>query len=81
MLYFRPTLFLKDERPRQILHDIPVIVLGQIEDSLLVLKIGSCEPTTNDLSTFSPRKKNLEIGRSERQFPILETKNRILKIG
>ena len=28
MLYFHPTLFLKDERCRQILHDIPVIVLA-----------------------------------------------------
>ena len=26
--YFHPTLFLKDERRRQILHDIPVIVLA-----------------------------------------------------
>ena len=36
MLYFHQTLFLKDERRRQILHDIPVIVLEPIEDSLLV---------------------------------------------
>ena len=28
MLYFHPTLFLKNERRRQILHDIPVIVLA-----------------------------------------------------
>ena len=27
-LYFHPTIFLKDERRRQILHDISVIVLG-----------------------------------------------------
>ena len=28
MLYFHPTAFLKDERRRQVLHDIPVIVLA-----------------------------------------------------
>ena len=53
----------------------------QIEDSLLILKIGSCEHTTNNLPTFSPQKRNLEIGPSERLLPILWTKNRILKIG
>ena len=51
MLYFHPTVFLKDERRRQISHSIPVIVLAQIEDSLLVLKIGSCEHITNDILT------------------------------
>ena len=78
MLYFHPTLFLKDERHRQILHDC---FWRQIEDSLLVLKKGSCEHTTNDLPTFSPQKRNLEIGPSERLLPVFETKNRILKNG
>ena len=53
----------------------------QIEDSLSVLKIGSCEHTTNDLPTFSPQKQNLEIRPSEHLLPIVGTKNRILKIG
>ena len=53
----------------------------QIEDSLLVLEIGSYEHTTNDLPTFSPQKQNLEIRPSERLLPIFGTKNRILKIG
>ena len=55
--------------------------LHQIEDSLLVLKIGSCEHTTNDLPIFSPQKRNLEMGPSERPLPIFGTKNWILKIG
>ena len=50
----------------------------QIEDSLLVLKIGSCEHTTNDLPTFSPQKQNLGIGLYERLLPIFGTTNRIL---
>ena len=53
----------------------------QIEDSLLVLKIGSCEHTTNDLPIFSPQKRNLKIGPSERLLAIFGTRNRILKIG
>ena len=53
----------------------------QIEDSLLVLKIGSCEHTTNDLPTSSPQKQNLEIGPYERLLPIYGIKNPILKIG
>ena len=53
--------------------------MRQIEDSLLVLKNGSCEHTTNDLPTFSPQKRNLEIGPSECLLPIFGTKNRILK--
>ena len=53
----------------------------QIEDSLLVLKNGSCEHTANDLLTFSPQKRNLEIGPSERLLPVFGTKNRILKNG
>ena len=53
----------------------------QIKDSLLVLKVGSCEHITNDIPTFSPRKRNLEIGPSERLLPVLGTKNRVLKIG
>ena len=53
----------------------------QIEDSLLVMKIGSCEHTLNDLLTFSPQKRNLEIGPSESLLPVFGTKNRILKIG
>ena len=53
----------------------------QIEDSLSVLKIGSCEHTTNDIPTFSPQKRNVEIGPSERLLLIFGTKNRILKIG
>ena len=51
----------------------------QIEDSLLVLKNGLCEHTTNDLHTFSPQKRNLEIGPSERLLPVFGTKNRLLK--
>ena len=50
-------------------------------DSLLVLKNGLCEHTTNDLPTFSPQKRNLEIGLSERLLPVFGTKNRILKNG
>ena len=42
MLYFHPTLFLKDERRRQTLRDIPVSFWRQIEDVLLFLKIRSC---------------------------------------
>ena len=53
----------------------------QIEASLLVLKIGSREHATNELSTFSPQKRNLEIEPSERLLPIFGIKNRILKIG
>ena len=45
----------------------------QIGDSLLVLKIGSCEQITNDLPTFSPQKRNLKIGPSERLLPRTET--------
>ena len=68
MLYFHPTLSLKDERHRQILLD-------RFEDYLLVLKNRSCERTTNDLPTFSPQKRNLEIGPSERLLPaVLEPK-------
>ena len=37
--------------------------------------------TTNDLPTFSPQKRNLEIGPFEGLLPIFGTKNRILKIG
>ena len=58
-----------------------MIVLSQIEDPWSVLKIGSREHTTNDLPTFLPQKRNLEIGSSERLLPIFGTKNRILKIG
>ena len=78
---FHPTLFLKDERSRQILHYILCSFWRQIEDSLSVLKNRSCEHITNDLPTFSPQKRNLEIGQSERLLPIFGTKNRILKIG
>ena len=53
----------------------------QIEHSLLVLKNGSCEHTTNDLPTFLSQKRNLEIGPSERLLPVFGTKNRILKNG
>ena len=53
----------------------------QIEDSLLNLKIGSCEHTTNDLPTFSPQKRNLEIGPSQLLLPIFGTNNGILEIG
>ena len=56
MLYFHPTLSLKDESHQQ----------RFFEDSLSVLKNGSCEHTTNDLPTFSTQKRNLEIGPSER---------------
>ena len=52
----------------------------QIEDSLPVLKIESCEHTTNNIPTFSPQKRNLEIGPSERLLQIFGTKNRILNI-
>ena len=69
MLYYYPTLSLKDESHRQ----------RFFEDSLSVLKNGSCEHTTNDLPTFSPQKRNLEIGLSERLLPVVGTKNRILK--
>ena len=73
MLYFHPTLSLKDERHRQILHD-------RFEDSLSVLKNGSCEHTTNDLLTFSSQKRNLGIGPSERLLPaVLEAKIGSLK--
>ena len=48
---------------------------------LLVLKNGSCEHTTNDLPTFSPQKRDLEIGPSERLLPIFGTKNRTLTNG
>ena len=58
-----------------------MIVWPQIEDSLLVLQNGSCEHTANDLPTFSPQKRNLEIGPSERLLPVFETKNWILKNG
>ena len=51
----------------------------EIEISLLVLENGSCEHTTNDLPTFSPQKRNLEIGPSERLLLIFGTNNRILK--
>ena len=79
MFYFHPTLSLKDERHRQILNDR----FGQIEDSLLVLKNGSCEHTTNDLPTSLSQKRNLEIGigPSERLLPVFGTKNQILKNG
>ena len=53
----------------------------QIEDSLLVLKNGSFEHTSNDLPTFSTEKWNLEIGPSEHLLPVFETKNWILKNG
>ena len=53
----------------------------QIEDSLLVLKNGSCEHTTNGFPTFSPQKQNLEIGPYERLLPVFGTKSRILKNG
>ena len=53
----------------------------QIIDSLSVLKIKSCEHTTNDLPKFSLQKWNLEIGPSERLLPIFGTKNPIPKIG
>ena len=53
----------------------------QIDDSLLVVKIGQCDYTANGLPTFSPQTGNLEIGPSERLFPIFGTKNRILKIA
>ena len=55
--------------------------MGQIEDSLLVLKNGSCEHTTNDLPTFSQQKRNLEIEPSEHLLPVFGTKNGILKNG
>ena len=44
---------------------------------LLVPEIGSCE----HIPTFSPQKRNLEIGPSERLLPTFGTKDRILKIG
>ena len=72
MPYFDLTLFLKDEKRRQILR-------SQIEDSLLVWKIGSCEHITNDLPTFSPQKRNLEIGPPECLLPILEPRIGSLK--
>ena len=53
----------------------------QIEDSLLVLKNGSCEHIANDLPIFSPQKRNLEIGKSEQLLPVFLTENRILKNG
>ena len=45
----------------------------------LVPKFGLCEHIENDLPTFSPQKRNLEIGSSECLLPIIVTKNRILK--
>ena len=48
---------------------------------MLVLKNGSCEHTTNDIPTFSPQIRNLEIGPTERLLPVFGTKNRILKNG
>ena len=48
---------------------------------LLVPKIGPCEHTANDLPTFSPQKRNLEIGPSGRLLPIFGTKNRIVGNG
>ena len=51
------------------------------DTSLLVLKNESCEHTANELPTFSPQKRNLEIGSSERLLPAFGTKNRILKNG
>ena len=64
MLYFHPTLSLKDER--------------RGDRFGAKLKI---QHTTNDLPIFSPQKRNLEIGPSERLLPIFGTKDRILKIG
>ena len=60
-----------------------MIVLEQIKDSLLDMENvnGSCEHTANDLPTFSPQKRNLEIRPSERLLPVSETKNWILKNG
>ena len=53
----------------------------QIENYLLVLKIGSCEHTTNDIPTFWTQKRNLEIGAYERLLPIFGTQNRIVWTG
>ena len=80
ILYFHPTFFLKDERRRQTLH-IPVIVLAPNWRFFVSSEIGSCEYTTNDLPTFSPQKRNLEVGPSEFLLPIFGTKDRIFKIG
>ena len=75
MLYFHPTLSLKDERRRKILHDRFGVKLKIFAFSC---EKGLCEHTTNYLPTFSPQKRNLEIGPSERLLPVFGTKNRIL---
>ena len=67
MFYFHSTLFLKDEKFRQILHHRFGAKM-KILSKLLVLKIGSCEHTTNDLPKFSPQIQNLEIGPSAHAY-------------
>ena len=51
----------------------------QIEDSLLVLKIGSCEHTTNDLPTFSHKNGTLKSDRLNACFQFSEPRIGSLK--
>ena len=70
MLYFHPTLFLKDERRRQISHSIPVIVLAP---NWRFFVIGSCEHTTNDILTIKTEPWNRTVWTPASNFLCVST--------
>ena len=81
MLYFHPTLFLKDERRQQILHDIPVIVLAPNWRSFVSSEnriVWAHHKWLFDILTTKTKPWNRTVWTPASN---VGTKNRILRIG